>query len=168
MESPPFRLHQPIEPIPASEYLLRKELIVAVLDTRMRLTAQKGMLLESLKTYHELAGLTPLEPDDPRVAFAARLEAALESNALLRADIELSEEKTWRHELFRHQFTLQRVEGEIDGMKLNCTGREQLLQYRPQWEWTIPAHWGDCALTVTGKAGTHFEIVELPGTPSPG
>lgn len=155
-----FALHQPVPPNNAANYLLPENVVVLLLELRMRIAARNGLLKRALEAYYELAGLVDMTPDDPRVTTAAQLTAQLESAEPLAVRGRI-EEGGWIYELNRRHFTLEEVKGSVDTLTLTCNGKHQELSYVPAGDWTVPADWEDCQIRVRGEAGTMFSLIEL-------
>lgn len=155
-----FSLHQPIPANSPHNYLLPREVIISLLNMRMRLAANNGMLKKALKAYYEVAGLEKIASDDPRVAAAAQLTAKLESSEPLAAKIVLVR-SNWKHELYRRRFTMEHVSGIINSIALRCGKTRQPLTYVPGDEWTVPDGLQDCVVDVDGETGTTFQLIEL-------
>lgn len=58
-------------------------------------------------------------------------------------------------------FTLASVTGRIRKMEVECERGGGRLEFRDASEWTLPAKWGACTLTVTAKRETTFAFVEF-------
>jgi TonB family protein len=155
-----FKLRQPMPKNDAGNYLLPKELVASLLDLRLRLTASKGLLLEALQAYYELAGLVEMTPDDPRVAAADKFIQALEGDQPLVGQARIDESGLWAHELFRREFSVGNVQGKVDKVVLHCVGRSRELPYKADAAWKIPASWGGCRAITSGEPGTEFSIIE--------
>ncbi|MEJ0099441.1 MAG: hypothetical protein WDO12_06750 [Pseudomonadota bacterium] len=132
-----FSLHQAIPPNSPGNYMLPKDLVVDLLDLRMRLAARNGMPRKALMAYYELAGLETMALDDPRIAQAAEFTARLESDEPLAANIVLLK-RGWGHALSRHRFTLEHMSGSIDSITLKCGDTSRSLPYVPGEEWAVP------------------------------
>jgi hypothetical protein len=70
----------------------------------------------------------------------------------------------WRSPLTHRTFTLTGVSGRVSNLSLECdhTGKKpQKLAFEDEKEWTLPAAWGACTLTVAAKRNTTFRFVEF-------
>ena len=70
----------------------------------------------------------------------------------------------WRSPLTHRTFTLAGVSGRVSNLSLECdhTGKKpQKLAFEDEKEWTLPAAWGACTLTVAAKRNTTFRFVEF-------
>jgi TonB family protein len=160
-----FSLEELAPPNSFSYYMLPKEVVTNLLEMRFRLAATKGMLLESILAYQELAGLVKIPADDPRARTAVAIVTALKGEKPLVAQLRVDEQRFVAHELFRRTFSIAPRTGSIDKVFISCAGHNRQLAYQPGVEWTIPAKWEKCAAAVQAEPGTEFEFVEYtPGT----
>jgi hypothetical protein len=163
LEAVGFRVGEPPPPNDASKYLLPKELIVHLLDLRMRLLAQRGDVLGALKTYNELAGLETLKLGDARTALSEKLIALLQSGKALlyNGEVKVNQEP-WSHELYHPRFTTKNVQGRLDHIELRCRGQNAEYTYEADTLWTVPPGWERCVVKFHGETGTKLELIELP------
>jgi hypothetical protein len=165
--SPKLVLGAPIPKIDGSHFQFNNPQYIAnLLDLRLRLTVEQGLLMEALWTYRDLAGLIRMKPDDPRVALAEQLTTALRSEAPLVGQAKLvtrspGEESWWSHILWRRHFTLEGVRGKVKRMILLCDDQSRELTYGEGLEWSVPASWDDCAVYIYGDEGTELRVVEF-------
>jgi hypothetical protein len=69
--------------------------------------------------------------------------------------------KSWDHTLTQRAFTFLQVSGEIRRMRLECEHGSQRLTYQDGVDWTVPAGWGSCMLSVGAKSDTTFALLEF-------
>jgi hypothetical protein len=163
--SPEFQLFRILQEVPrnsASNYMLPKPIVESLLQLRMRLAASKGLILEALQTYYELAGLTPLNADDPYKALAQQIIKELEGNMPLIGQMRIDESTRWVHEPFRRTFAIVNVRGTISDINLQCEDKARTVSYKADVELTIPDSWGHCGMWINGEPGTEFDLVEYP------
>jgi hypothetical protein len=67
----------------------------------------------------------------------------------------------WIHALTQSTFTIGQVTGAIRRLELECAQAGGRLDYAPDMEWRVPAHWTDCRVSVRGKRGTTFLLFEF-------
>jgi TonB family protein len=162
-----FQVQESVPPNKASYYLLTKDLIVNLLELRMKLLARQGLYLEALQSYYELAGLVELKADDPRTLLAQQMTSIIQGSLTMRGIVEIGKEKMWRHHLSRRSFALDKVQGAIRNVGLRCSARElAYLEYMPGEARKTPTEWGMCSVLVEADPGTTFEVVEFPDTPA--
>ena len=160
-----FSLEELAPPNSASYYMLPKEIVTNLLEMRFRLAASKGMLLESLVAYQEMAGLVNIPADDPRARAAAVIVTALKGDEPLVAQLRVDESGVVAHKLFRRTFSITPRTGEVGRVQVGCAGQTRVMDYQPGVEWTIPAKWEDCATLVQAAPGTEFDFIEyMPGS----
>jgi hypothetical protein len=160
-----LQLQATTPPNKPSNYLLSKEIVIALLEMRMRLLASKGLLLEAMQAYYEMAGLEMPKPDDPLAEFAGLLAAKIQGSDPLVGEIEIGESRGWRQYLSRRSFSLDKVEGAISYVHVRCSAKSQSFEFKPGVDWHIPVSWGICAADVEAEPGTTFNFVEFPDSP---
>lgn len=160
-ESPGFRLRQPAPPNDPSKYLLPKDLVVSLLELRMRLLVRNGDLVAALRTYSELGGLVQIAADDPRARLAEELTLLLESGKALAFEAKVAGEY-WSHELFHPRFTVRNLQGRLDLIHLHCRGEYDEQPFESREFWDVPEGWESCVVEFYGEPGAQFELVEMP------
>jgi TonB family protein len=159
-----FNLEDLAPPNSASYYMLPREAVTNLLELRFRLAASKGMLLESIKAYQELAGLVKIPEQDPRARTAAAIVAALKGDKPLVAQLRVDEKGYVAHNLSRGIFSLAPREGTPGKVRLNCAGQSSDFDYQPGMGWTVPANLEHCLVRIDADPGTEFDLVEFqPG-----
>lgn len=162
-ESTGFRIGEPPPRNDPARYLLPKDLIVYLLELRMRLLAQRGEILAALKTYNELAGLEQLKAGDPRTAFADKLVEILQSGKALLFTGEIkSTAEYWPHELFHPRFAAKSVQGKLELIHLHCRGEFAQYPYEDAKTWSVPEGWEGCVVEFYGEPGAGIELLEMP------
>lgn len=166
-----FRFGSRIRNSTASNYLLPKEVVVGLLELRMRLAVSQGLLLEGIKSYEELAGLDKSKTKGELADLATQVTSALQSNRVLQGKIQLDESANWKHRLWRHDFEIANVNGKVNSVYLKCGNQSRKMEYRPGASVRIPASWENCEAQILGEPETSFEIFEFPDSadsaPSP-
>ena len=64
----------------------------------------------------------------------------------------------WFMTLYKSVFYFDRVEGELDELKLRCQGAYRVFPYQEGATYAIPESWGECDLQVIGSPETKFYI----------
>jgi TonB family protein len=155
-----FNLDEMAPPNSASHYMLPREVVTKLLELRFRLAARKGMLLEAIQAYQELAGLVPIAADDPRAEVARLIVAALKGDKPLEAQLRIDETRVAEYEMFRRTFSIVPRTGRIDEIHVRCAGKSRELVYKEGVEWTVPASWERCSIFVRGEVDTEFDLME--------
>lgn len=162
-ESAGYRVGEPPARNDASNYLLPKQVVVPLLDLRMRLHAGRGELLAALKTYNELAGLEPLPADHPLSVLSGQLVGLLQSGRPLGFPGEVpAKAQFWSHELFHRRFTTTDVKGSLGMVHLHCRGGFLEFPYEADTSWNVPEGWDKCVVEFYGEPGATLQLVELP------
>jgi hypothetical protein len=67
----------------------------------------------------------------------------------------------WTHPLTEHTFTIASVTGRVRSLRIDCDRGSQTLQFEPDVEWSVPAAWSGCRVTVSGARDTTFAFIEF-------
>lgn len=161
----PFPMLNPGDPIPPTKnpevYMLPKEWAIGMLEMRMRLAAEQGLAFDALQAYYELYSFVKPGPDDPWVRLGKLLEEAVKGGGQMIGKIELGDRGSWSLFLSRRSFTVDRVQGRIDALELNCGDKVRTLAYVQDVTWQVPPSWQNCMLDIKGDPDTRLELVEL-------
>lgn len=161
-DPPGYRAGQPPPANDPRNYVLPRELVIYLLELRLRLLTQLGNLPGALQTYGELAGLeTRIKDDDPRKVLAGKLQEMLESGKplLFKATLKNS---FWAHPLYHPRFTVLGVDGSLSHVQLYCRGERAQFDFVAGKEWSLPEGWAECTAEFYGEPGTTLELVEMP------
>ena len=70
----------------------------------------------------------------------------------------IDETSHWFATLNKAVFYFDRVEGELEELKLRCQGAYRVFPYQEDATYAIPESWGECDLQVIGSPETKFYI----------
>ena len=70
----------------------------------------------------------------------------------------IDETSNWFITLYKSVFYFDRVEGELEELKLRCQGAYRVFPYQEDATYAIPESWGECDLQVIGSPETKFYI----------
>lgn len=102
-----------------------------------------------------LTGLGKAFADDaPPVAVAGRIPAEC------HPEICSVDNPAWTYRPVRRTISLAEVNGELDKIRALCDGRTFTAKAEADVTWTIPASWGACRVSVTGKPGSTFRLID--------
>lgn len=161
-EPPGYRAGQPPPPNNSDNYVLPRELVIYLLELRMRLAAQLGNLPGALQSFNELAGLeTRIADEDPRKLLADKFSEMLESGKPLLFSGRLKT-GSWAHVLYHPRFSVIKVEGRISRFQLYCRGERTQFENVVGKEWSLPQGWEGCTVEFYGEPGSSLELVEMP------
>jgi TonB family protein len=141
--------------------ILQPDELKVALQYRSALELELGDVAAALTTFARRKEIAAVADDDPWVANAAALEEALLTDAPIAIKGKVLDDY-WFHTPTRRTFALANVEGEIDGIRVECNRRGAELEYAADAEWTLPASWGVCSLMVEGSSDTEFVLYEFP------
>ncbi len=144
------------------EHRLPQELYVALQLQRFWLLVRTQDYERAASTFETLAKYE-LEASD-----RAALEATMENIRTLRNDDRayavtgsLRERTSWFYHLFKDEFAVTDVEGEITEVKLRCPERYVLFRFDPEMEYRVSNKRGHCHLELIGDPGTTFKLVQM-------
>lgn len=67
----------------------------------------------------------------------------------------------WSYHLFKDEFFLGDVEGQIEEIKLRCTRKYVFLRFDPDLQYKIEPEYQPCHLQLVGDPGTTFTLTQL-------
>ena len=107
--------------------------------------------------------LKQLDIDDQRreklEAVARQLEALRENDSAYSVPGEVQADAHWLFHLFKDDFALRDVQGEIAELKLYCQRKFVFFRFDPSLEYRVHDG-GRCELRVVGNPGTTFQLVQ--------
>lgn len=68
---------------------------------------------------------------------------------------------TWSYNLFKDEFFLAEVEGQIEEIKLRCSRKYVFLRFDPDLQYKIKQDYLPCHLQLVGDPGTTFKLTQL-------
>ena len=146
---------------PSVEQLGDEELSMA-LQQRFSLEIELGFAVDALKTYERRVELGRLPHSDPMERVGSKLEKTLKAPATSLAEQgRIGDDGRWEHALTWPTFAVGDVDGAVSGLEVECNRSKSTLPFQEDVEMTIPAGWGDCALTVNGPPETTFVVYEF-------
>ncbi|MGD2167947.1 MAG: energy transducer TonB, partial [Gammaproteobacteria bacterium] len=140
--------------------LLRGQDLIVALKHRNAFELRLGDTVGALETLERRSRLAPVPADDAVARRAAFIERALYEGSTIGHRAKILDD-VWRHRLNRQIFAIDKVEGEIDVIRAVCDRTIAELEYWPNSEWTLPRHWGNCAVAVEGRDQTGFVLYEF-------
>jgi hypothetical protein len=141
---------------------LQEEELKIALEHRFTLELELGYAADALRTYERRAAIERLPPREPLAQQAAALEQALAAPGATQAVQGLiAETGDWEHALPVSAFEVGGVQGNVDGLAVECHRNKTELPFQPNAEVTIPATWGGCVVTVRGQPDTTFTLYEF-------
>ena len=68
---------------------------------------------------------------------------------------------TWSYQLFKDEFFLADVEGQIEEIKLRCARKYVFLRFDPDLQYKIEREYLPCHLQLVGDPGTTFRLIQF-------
>lgn len=116
----------------------------------------------AVRTFETLAEY-PIEED-----LLAPLRAVVDELETLRIDDrpysvpgDFADRYTWSYNLFKDEFFLADVQGQIEEIKLRCTKKYVFLRFDPDLQYKINRDYLPCHLQLVGDPGTTFKLTQL-------
>ena len=131
------------------------------LQYRNALELQLGDADGALQTFERRNELSPVPDSDSIAQQVPTIREALRGDSVIAVTGRIFDDN-WRHTPSRRTFTVADVEGTVESILAECDRRAAELEYAPDTDWTLPASWGSCALTVSGRKNTTFKLYEFP------
>jgi hypothetical protein len=127
------------------------------LQLRLQLADQLGRSQDVIETHERLAAMFDPEQEDPLAEHIAQLRDIRTNDETLQV-LGYVDDDPWRISADRRIFTIDEVDGVVDGIDVECDARRTTLDYQPGVEWQLPESWGNCELFVAGDPGTSFSF----------
>lgn len=122
-------------------------------------TQDFGRAMRTFKTLTEY----PLDAD-----VLAQLRIVVDELETLRQDDrgysvrgDFADRYIWSYQLFKDEFFLADVEGQIEEIKLRCARKYVFLRFDPDLQYKIERQYLPCHLQLVGDPGTTFKLTQL-------
>ena len=126
-------------------------------------------LLTQMRDYHRaleaFESLSPFELDEET---RAALQADAEQIRILKTDDRaysvagvIDDTANWYFDLFKDDFAVLDVHGEIAEVKLRCDRKYVFFRFDPAMAYHVNDTYGDCHLTLVGNPGTTFQLRQM-------
>ena len=144
------------------EHRLPEELYVALQLQRFWLLVRTQDYQRASSTFETLGSY------EMGASAATALEATMENVRALRNDGRayavtgsLEERTSWFYHLFKDEFAVTDVQGEITEVKLRCPESYVFFRFDPEMEYRVSNKRGHCHLELVGNPGTTFKLVQM-------
>lgn len=141
---------------------LPEEVFVHALFSHFRLLAKMRDYHRALEAFESLSAF---ELDE---ATRAALQADAEQIRILKTDDraysvagEIDDTANWYFNLFKDDFAVLDVTGEIAEVKLRCDREYVFFRFDPAVAYHVNDAYGDCHLTLVGNPGTTFRLRQM-------
>lgn len=129
------------------------------------LLAVRGDFAKAFHYEQVLKDLGRLKADDPILATAAKMQAAIDATTPLGIPGYIprggdGESNTWRHVLLRRTFAFDQIAGTVGSFMLSCDQQAIESPVKMGAEWHVPPTWSNCDLLVEGDPGATFRLIE--------
>ena len=131
------------------------------LQYRNTIELRLGNMAAALETYARRQELGGIPPGDIMAANADTIAERLQSTEVAIGVQGKILDQTWSHKPLRRTFAIGDVEGELSALRFECDRRAGELEFSDQSEYTLPANFGDCLVTLEGRRGAEFVFYEF-------
>lgn len=147
---------------------LRSENFRAALVARFGLLVETYDFARALDTFEQIEALgadgedgLPAEQLDALRAAVERIHAFRNDDRAYSVSGEVDDSAHWSYDLFRNDFALESVAGEVAELKLRCERAYVFFRFDPNIRYHVNEEQGDCHLTVVGNPGTTFQLTQM-------
>ena len=145
-----------------AEKRLPESLYVSLQRARFLLLVQTQDFGRAMEAFEKLTEY-PLEED-----VLASTQAIVDQLEVLRLDDrpysvpgDFGGRFTWAYNLFKHEFFIAEVDGELAEIKLRCARKYVFLRSDPEMQYKIEEDYLPCRLQLVGDPGTTFSLTQL-------
>ena len=145
-----------------AEKHLPQELFVNCQRARFMLLVETQDYERAVRTYRMLRGF------DLDEAVIAALQSVIDKLEALRADDraytvpgDFGERTSWSYNLFKDEFFIQDVQGDIAEIKLRCLADYVFFRFEPDIKYKVAGEKNRCHLQLVGNPGTTFTLTQL-------
>lgn len=144
-----------------AEKRLPESLYLSLQRARFLLLVQSQDFQRAMYTFETLADsldeadLAPLQP------VVDQLEALRLDDTAYAVPGDFGERFSWSYSLFKNEFFLDDVEGEIEEIKLRCAKKYVFLRFDPDLQYEIKQDYMPCRLQLIGDPGTTFTLTQM-------
>ncbi|MCY3622741.1 MAG: energy transducer TonB [Gammaproteobacteria bacterium] len=144
-----------------AEKNLPEELLVNCQRARFMLLVETGDYERAVRTYRMLKVMNLEEP------VIEALQTVVDQLEALRADDraytvpgDFGENTSWSYHLFKDEFSIDAVQGDIAEIKLRCWTGYVFFRFQPDVKYKVAGGWNRCQLELVGNPGTTFALTQ--------
>lgn len=144
-----------------AERHLPEELFVNCQRARFMLLVETGDYERAVRTYRMLRVMNLEEP------VIEALQTVVDQLEVLRADDrsytvpgDFGEGTSWSYNLFKDEFSIGDVQGDIAEIKLRCWTGYVFFRFQPDVKYKVAGGWNRCQLELVGNPGTTFALTQ--------
>lgn len=138
-------------------------------EVYVALQTQRFWLLVRTQDYERAAStFETLGKYELEASVASALETTMEEISALRDDDRayavagsMDGQASWFYHLFKDEFAVTDIEGEITEVKLRCPESYVFFRFNPDMEYRVSNKRGHCHLELVGNPGTTFRLVQM-------
>ena len=140
----------------------------AILDNKTRVIFRRNLVALLIQTAQygsakdEYRTLKSIDPDANTIFKTPfkQINDIYKSDQPVQTQIHLNSQGYNSIRLFKNKFGF--IEGSnVSQLKLRCTKKFKILEYKPESEYNIPKSWGECYLQTIGKPDSSAQLYQL-------
>ena len=112
---------------------------------------------EAMKDYPDNHNMRQIDLDRLQPTYD-ELISFKDNDSVYSVEGRIDETSNWFITLYKSVFYFDKVEGDLDELKLRCQGTYRAFPYQEGATYAIPESWGRCNLQVIGSPETKFYI----------
>ncbi|MYJ75935.1 MAG: TonB family protein [Gammaproteobacteria bacterium] len=144
-----------------AEKRLSKPLYVSLQRGRFLLLVQNQDFQRAMYTFETLADKLDEADLAPLQAVVDKLETLRLDDTPYTVPGDFGESFSWSYSLFKNEFFLDDVEGEIEEIKLRCAKKYVFLRFDPDLQYEIKQNYMPCRMQLIGDPGTTFTLTQM-------
>ncbi len=116
---------------------------------------------EAYSTFKQLEKLPAAEGKMAKLhELVAKMDAIIASEQDLPKRGNIEQEEFWSTMLLRNEFSLTKIEGELDKLDVRCANKRHVYTVEENNTWQLPKSWKNCSIYVYGAPQSSFTLVE--------
>lgn len=166
-----YYANQSISNLPSTKKIEYDDLVILL--AAFKSTAINGAYHDINKVYDEFfAGDKKLPNDEMSLALINQIEKikSLVDEKIAEPAISriarVNKFGVFHHTLSKNNFEVVEVKGQLNELEIRCDSKFAKIQVNPHELIKIPAHWGNCGITIHGDNKTELTIIEHQAAPT--
>jgi TonB family protein len=137
---------------------LDKSTYSSALQAMLVMQIERRRLGDAMETWRVLSRIAPETQLDPLRPVMERITQLQKGHQLIRTPGEIIKGTSWFTKMFRRQFEIVVLSGEVSEIKLRCEKSYVFFRHEAGLRYTVSERDGQCSMQVIGDPGTKFEL----------
>ena len=144
-----------------AEKRLPESLYLSLQRARFLLLVQSQDFQRAMYTFETLTEKLDEAELAPLQAVVDKLETLRLDDTAYTVPGDFGERFSWSYSLFKSEFLLDDVNGEIEEIKLRCAKKYVFLRFDPDLQYEIKQDYMPCRMQLIGDPGTTFTLIQM-------